>query len=177
MDNVNLADIIPSDINKTGGLPQELEIFVGAEVMLHANVDVSKVLVNSAIGYITEIVWPHFRRKQMYETDIPSVHINFERDIVHPIHPKSIQFPAKFNYGTAERRILSIILSWASTVHKMQGSTVDHAVVYLSPKLFEEGQAYVALSRVKSLEGLSIEELDCEKLTSKKPCNKDAITV
>ncbi|XP_030760062.1 ATP-dependent DNA helicase PIF1-like [Sitophilus oryzae] len=131
-----------ADINKTGGLPSVLEIFVGAKVMLRSNIDVTKGLVNGAIGHITEIVWPQFRRTQMYETDVPSVWI----DGIHVIHPKAIQFPAKFNYGTAERRMLPLILSWASTVHKMQGSTVDHAVVYLGSKLFEEGQAYVALS-------------------------------
>ena len=143
--------------------------------MLRSNIDVTKGLVNGAIGHITEIVWPQFRRTQMYETDVPSVWIDFGRDGIHVIHPKAIQFPAKFNYGTAERRMLPLILSWASTVHKMQGSTVDHAVVYLGSKLFEEGQAYVALSRVKSLEGLCIEELDCNKLSGKKPCNNDAL--
>ena len=57
----------------------------------------------------------------------------------------------------------------------MQGCTIDNAVVYLGPKLFEEGQAYVTLSRVKTLDGLRIEELDCSKLTGKKPCNNEAL--
>ncbi|GFT69098.1 ATP-dependent DNA helicase [Trichonephila clavipes] len=60
-------------------------------------------------------------------------------------------------------------------VHKMQRTTVDHAVIYLGSKLFSAGQAYVVLSQVRSLAGLRIEELDCSKLTSKKPCNVDAL--
>jgi len=71
--------------------------------------------------------------------------------------------------------MLPLILSWAFTVHKIQGSTVDYAVIYLGPKLFAEGQAYVSLSLVRSLDGLRIEELDNSKLTGKKPCNNDAL--
>ncbi|XP_054706995.1 uncharacterized protein LOC129216803 [Uloborus diversus] len=174
-ENTSIDSIISKDINKTGGLPRELEIFVGAKVMLRANIDVTKGLVNGAIGFVKEIVWPYFRRAQVYAEDIPSVLINFGKDGIHKIEPKSIQFPALYSYGTAERRMLPLILSWASTVHKMQGSTVDYAVVYLGNKLFAEGQAYVSLSRVRSLAGLRIEELDCTKLTGKKPCNNDAL--
>ncbi|GFY69929.1 uncharacterized protein TNIN_57531 [Trichonephila inaurata madagascariensis] len=58
------------------------------------------------------------------------------------------------------------------TVHKMQGCTVNPAVVYLGPTLFAKGQAYVALSRVRSLDGLRIVELNCSKITRKKPCNE-----
>ncbi|KAF8774477.1 hypothetical protein HNY73_017024 [Argiope bruennichi] len=74
--------------------------------------------------------------------------------------PISVQFSTKRSYGTAERRMLPLIRSWASTVHTMQGSAVNYAVIYLGRKLFSAGQAYVALSRVKSLDGLLIEELD-----------------
>lgn len=167
--------MIPNDINKTGGLPKVLKIFVGAKVMLRSNIDVSKGLVNGNMGFITEIIWPNFRRGQLYAEDIPSVRIDFGSDGVHMIKPISIQFPAKYSYGTAERRMLPLILSWASTVHKMQGCTVDHAVIYLGSRLFAAGQAYVALSRVRSLDGIRIEELDCSKLTGKTPCNSEAL--
>lgn len=171
IEDVELERIIPADVNKTGGLPAELKIFTGAKVMLRSNVDVSKGLVNGAIGFIEEIIWPNYRRAQMYENDVPSVRVNFGQIGVHQISPIAVQFPAKHSYGTAERRMLPLVLSWASTAHKMQGSTVDYAVVYLGPKIFQEGQAYVALSRVRSLEGLRIEELECSVLTGKKPCN------
>lgn len=47
-------------------------------------------------------------------------------------------------------------LAWAVTVHKSQGLTFDRLVVDLDRRAFSHGQTYVALSRTRSLEGLSL---------------------
>jgi len=47
-------------------------------------------------------------------------------------------------------------MGWALTVHKSQGSTLTRAILDIS-STFEPGQAYVSLSRVKSIDGLWLE--------------------
>ncbi|KAG5858241.1 hypothetical protein JTB14_024868 [Gonioctena quinquepunctata] len=64
--------IITEDINETGGLPSKLKISEGAKIMLRANTDVEKGLVNGKIGFISEVISPHSCREQMYDTDIPN---------------------------------------------------------------------------------------------------------
>ena len=64
-------------------------------------------------------------------------------------------------------------LAWALTIHKCQGLTLDLAKVSLRG-VFAEGQAYVALSRVRSLEGLQI--LDCSA-NCVKVCTTDRTAV
>ncbi|GFV12322.1 ATP-dependent DNA helicase [Trichonephila clavipes] len=130
-----------------------------------ANINTEQGLVNGAMCIITEIFWTLFRRDHTYDTDISSVRIDFGKYGIHLIKPKSTQFSALRNYGTIEQAQLPLILYWACTIHKIQGCTVDHAVVYLGPALFAKRQVYVALSRVRSLAGLRIVELDCSKLT------------
>ena len=55
-------------------------------------------------------------------------------------------------------------LGYAATMHKVQGSTLDAALIDVGPDIFEYGQAYVVLSRIKNIEGLSLLNIDFSKI-------------
>ncbi len=57
-----------------------------------------------------------------------------------------------------------LVLAWALTIHKSQGATLDAAEIDVGRGIFECGQTYVALSRVKSLDGLFLTSYDPNKI-------------
>jgi len=59
---------------------------------------------------------------------------------------------------------LPLILSWAITIHKSQGATLERCIIDIGDRVFEAGQSYVALSRIKSLEGVSIMSYDVTRI-------------
>ena len=65
------------------------------------------------------------------------------------------------------RRQFPIIPSFAMTINKSHGQSMYNVGLYLSNRVFSHGQLYVALSRVKSIEGLKVLIIDKDK----KPTN------
>jgi ATP-dependent DNA helicase PIF1 len=59
---------------------------------------------------------------------------------------------------------IPLIPAWAITIHKAQGVTLEQAEIDVGDGIFECGQTYVALSRVKSLEGLYLTGLNPQRI-------------
>ena len=118
---------------------------VGAQVMLKANLDVDDGLVNGSRGVVTE-------------TGIGYVDVKFrghDEDTRITPHTWSVEDDDM----NAARTQIPLILAWAATIHKSQGCTIDFAVCDIGSSVFEDGQAYVALSRVRNRAGLFLSDL------------------
>lgn len=57
-------------------------------------------------------------------------------------------------------------LSWALSIHKVQGHNLDAALMDLGSEIFECGQAYVALSRIKTMAGVWLSSLDTKRIVA-----------
>ncbi len=133
---------------------EELVLKEGAQVMLLNN-DKAKRWVNGDIGKITRI------EKSPENGDAISVTLLDSREItVSQYTWEIIQFYYDEFAGRIESRVvasftqLPMRLAWAVTIHKSQGKTFDRVVIDFGHGTFADGQAYVALSRCRTLEGI-----------------------
>jgi ATP-dependent DNA helicase PIF1 len=125
-------------------MPDELSLKVGAQVMLTRNKDLDKNLVNGSRGVV-----------ERFEFGVPIV--RFDSGITTKIDKvEATKLNMDGGEGCLVREQIPLKLAWAITIHKSQGSTLTRASLDIS-SAFEYGQCYVALSRVKSLEGLWLE--------------------
>ena len=156
--------------DKCGGLPQEILLCENARVMLIRNIDVSRGLVNGSMGIVKKIHWPFLYRDQLKPGDQPeSVEIEFESSVAgiapmtEKVYPITTYFTGRCRRHI-DRTMIPLVLCWAVTCHKVQGLTLKEGVVCLSTRLFAKGQAYVALSRFRTLDSFRIIELAKSKL-------------
>lgn len=137
---------------------KRLELCVGAQVMLLVNMSAEKCavldgppLVNGSRGVIIGY---------SAATGLPIVKFCDHRMPI-TVDRATWWLPDHDGIGRTQ---IPLRVAYALTIHKSQGATLDSALVDIGVSTFEYGQAYVALSRVRSLEGLYIWKLDARKI-------------
>lgn len=130
---------------------ETVKLKIGAQVMCIVNIqlDNGDILCNGAQGIVVSISpqgAPVVKYKNGYQMTM-NYHV----------------WPSELIPGIGVSQV-PLILAWALTIHKAQGSTLDIAEVDAGSGIFECGQTYVALSRVKSLEGLYLSSFDAKRV-------------
>lgn len=124
--------------------PAELRLKVGAKVMFVKN-DIEGQYVNGTIGTVVHLSIDKIKVALKSGKVVEVKHADWSLEEDGKVKAKLIQYPLR--------------LAWAVTVHKSQGMSLDEA--YMSLKdTFEYGQGYVALSRVRSLDGLYLQDIN-----------------
>ena len=145
------ADVIDDFPDKIYPLEEKLELKIGAQIMFIKNdASFDKKFFNGKMGIVESLseqeIWIHF----------PDEKKSIE---VEKYEWQNIRYTVNENTKEIEEEVLGtfthypIKLAWAITVHKSQGLTFDKAALDVS-QVFLPGQAYVALSRLRSLDGL-----------------------
>lgn len=133
-----------------------LTLKVGAKVMFvknNQNLNVS----NGTMGEVVDFVLPQANmdggEKFLHTIKYPMVRLNSGRLVC--AEPDEWVIEDGLGEVLASYRQIPLALAWAITIHKSQGMTLDAAEIDLS-RTFEMGQGYVALSRLRSLDGLKL---------------------
>jgi ATP-dependent DNA helicase PIF1 len=118
--------------------PESLELKIGAEVMFVAN-NFPLGFVNGTRGRVIDFI-----------DNLPVVALANGKEIKVERHSWKLEEDGKTRAEVAQ---LPLRLAWAITIHKSQGMSLDAAEIDLS-RSFTPGMGYVALSRVRSMDGV-----------------------
>lgn len=149
MESVGNAKLIEG-LKKNCMSPETLTLKVGATVMFTKN-NFEAGFVNGTLGTVTG-----FDRT----TGRPMVTTNAGKVITAEVMEWAIEDNGKI---LAKVMQVPLRLAWAITVHKSQGMSLDAAHMDLG-RAFEYGQGYVALSRVRTIEGLYLQGINARAL-------------
>lgn len=140
-------------LKKNARTPEILTLKKGAKVMFTKN-NIQDNVFNGSMG---EVVG--FTKKD--DDELPKVKLNDGRVLVVAFDNWSID--SEDGVPLASYTQIPLCLAWAITIHKSQGMTLEAAEIDLS-KTFELGQGYVALSRIRNLDGLKLHGLNHKSL-------------
>lgn len=126
--------------------PEKLLLKKGAQVMLLKNLDLENGLCNGSRGVV-------------HGFSAGAILVKF-RDIKEHVEVFQHTWTSKIECGKVSVTQFPLKLAWVMTIHKAQGTTLDLVKISLDRSVFAPGQAYVALSRVRDLKGLSITSMD-----------------
>ena len=166
-------------------LVPELQLAIGARAMLITNVDVSDGLSNGVSGIVKGIefakssssmpktVFVHFDspRIGLKLRSTQSVPSKYSDCVPIKPHKNNVDIKLHKKAVTLTREQIPLKLSWAVTVHKVQGQTTSQAVI--SMKYHTPAMAYVALSRVRSIDGMYLEDYDSSKIVCDNGISKE----
>jgi len=120
---------------------------IGAAVMCTFNIDIESGICNGSQGTIVD--FKDSTGIDGFPIRLPIVLFsNGNKRIIKQQQYQSEEYPSLIVSQ------IPLCLSWALTIHKIQGATLQIASMDLGSSIFEFGQIYVALSRIQSLEGL-----------------------
>ncbi len=133
---------------------ENIRMKIGSQVMCIVNIDLSngEMLCNGSQGLVVR-----------FSPDGSPIIRFSKKDSGFDITMNYHIWPSETIPGVGVSQ-LPLILAWALTIHKAQGATLDVAEIDAGSNIFECGQTYVALSRVKSLEGLYLTSYDANKI-------------
>lgn len=164
------------DSNEANGLLAELFLAVGAWVMLTSNLWTDVGLHNGAKGIVVDLVYktpagptfgdlPEAVVVQFCDLDaeIDQYLDGVPRTVAIPLITAEWKSPSG-NGGVFTREQIPLALSWAFTIHKAQGKTLDLAVIDLGKSEKCSGMTLVALSRVRGLKDLLLKPFSMERL-------------
>lgn len=148
-----VVDKLKTFLTKSAPCHDVLRLCEGAQVMLTHNLDFEAGLVNGSRGVITR-----------FESGLRLPVVQFVNGVETIIDRHAWTTKDDSSKITVAKTQLPLKLAYCLTTHKSQGMSLDLVEIDIGRSVFEAGQAYVALSRVRTLQGLFILDFAPEKI-------------